>query len=115
MRSTCTALDPVQSRPIPARGWGVRRGERAIVWHHDHMKEVEYFNWMLPPDAWKKKPHPSTWKMTREDAAARGLTEPVLSSREVRMKGETPEEEAELQRRNMTDSWLKAPKGGEPV
>lgn len=75
------------------------------------MKEVEYFLWILPPDAWNKKPHRSRWKMTVEDAAARGLTERVEASREVRLKGETPEEEAEFQRRNLTDAWLKLPTG----
>ncbi|MDR7094164.1 hypothetical protein [Hydrogenophaga laconesensis] len=71
------------------------------------MKEVEYFYWMLPPDEWSKKPRQSRWKMSREDAAKRGLAEPVLSSREIRLKGETPEEEAEHQRKMHTDSWLK--------
>ena len=71
------------------------------------MKEVEYFNWMLPPDVWRKKPHPSRWKMTREEAAKQGLTEPILSSREIRLQGETPEEEADYQRRNATNAWQK--------
>lgn len=58
------------------------------------MKEVEFFNFMLPPDAWRKKPSPSRWKMTLEDAARKhpGAT-PILSSREVRELPETPEEE----------------------
>ncbi len=49
------------------------------------MKQVEFFLWMLPPDPWRKKPSPSRWKMSREDAAAKypGAT-PILSSREVR-------------------------------
>jgi hypothetical protein len=31
----------------------------------------------LPPPPWKPKgkPNPSTWRMTREEAAARGLTD----------------------------------------
>lgn len=75
------------------------------------MKEVEYFAFLLPPSIWSKKPYASTWKMTIEDAARRypGL-EPILSSREVRLEGnsditadspysrrsrrKTPEEEA---------------------
>lgn len=72
------------------------------------MKEVEYFNWMLPPDVWNKKPHKTRWKMTIEEATARGLTERVESSREVRMKGETPEEEEERLRRMHTNAWLKS-------
>lgn len=47
--------------------------------------EIEYFFFMLPPDAWRKRPSPSTWRMTREEAAKRypGAT-PILESREVR-------------------------------
>lgn len=57
------------------------------------MKSVEFFTFMLPPDAWRKRPSPSKWKMTVEDAAKNhpGAT-PILSSREVRSVPETPEE-----------------------
>jgi hypothetical protein len=74
------------------------------------MKEVEYFAFMLPPDIWRKKGGPSTWKMTIEDAAERYPgAQPIMSTREVRFSGEsqitadspyqrrasrTPEEEA---------------------
>lgn len=76
------------------------------------MKEVEYFNWWLPPDEWSKKPRKSTWKMTVEDAAARGLDRPVDGTREVRLAGETPEEEEEYRRKMSTGAWLKTgPKG----
>ena len=49
------------------------------------MKQVEFFNWLLPPDAWNKKPRLSSWKMSAEEAQARypGAT-PDLTSREVR-------------------------------
>lgn len=58
------------------------------------MRKVEFFNFLLPPDAWRKKPSPSRWKMTMQDAAKKhpGAT-PILSSREVREVPETPEEE----------------------
>lgn len=69
------------------------------------MKDVEYFFWMLPPDAWRKKPHPSRWKMSREEAAKRGLTEPVLSSREVRQIAETEEERVQMDRANSTAAF----------
>lgn len=72
------------------------------------MKEVEYFNWIMPPDVWRKKPYPSRWKMTIEEATARGLTERAESTREVRLKGETPEEEADLQRKMHTNAWQKS-------
>jgi hypothetical protein len=54
------------------------------------MKEVEYFNFMLPPNNWRKKPGPSTFKMTIEDAARRYPgAQPILSSREVRRGSES--------------------------
>lgn len=39
------------------------------------MSEVS--NYYLPPPPWKPKgkPYPSRWKMSREEAAARGLTD----------------------------------------
>ena len=49
------------------------------------MPDTEYYFFTLPPDAWRKKPGPSTFKMTREEAAERYPgAEPILSSREVR-------------------------------
>lgn len=69
------------------------------------MKEVEYFFWIMPPDAWRKKPYPSRWKMTREEAAQRGLTEPVLASREVRDIAETDEERDQMMRVNSTAAF----------
>jgi hypothetical protein len=74
------------------------------------MPDDEYFFFTLPPNNWRKKPGPSTFKMTIEDAAKRYPgAEPILSSREVRLGGDpitadspyckrlrpkTPEEEA---------------------
>jgi hypothetical protein len=76
--------------------------------------DTEYFFFTLPPNNWRKKPGPSTFKMTIADAAKRhpGAT-PILSSREVRTTGsgdstadspycrllrpKTPEEEAHHQ------------------
>lgn len=61
------------------------------------MKQVEFFFWWLPPDAWSKKPRRSSWKMTREEAAKRYPgAEPDLSSREVRECPETPQEIARV-------------------
>lgn len=52
------------------------------------MEEAEYFTFMLKPDIWRKKGGPSSYKMTREDAAKRHPgAEPILSSREVRQIG----------------------------
>lgn len=57
------------------------------------MKEVEHFTFMMPPSIWKKKPHPSSFKMTMEHAAkSHPGAVPILSSREVRRLPETPEE-----------------------
>jgi hypothetical protein len=57
------------------------------------MKEVEYFTFMLPPDIWRKKPHPSAFKMDMAYAARvyPGST-PILNTREVRSLPSTPEE-----------------------
>lgn len=57
------------------------------------MKAVEFYTFMLPPSPWSKKPYPSRWKMTIEQAAARhpGAT-PILASKEVHMCPETPED-----------------------
>jgi hypothetical protein len=57
------------------------------------MKQTEFFTFILPPNAWSKRPYRSRWKMTREDAAKRYPgAEPDLLSREVRDCPETPEE-----------------------
>lgn len=57
------------------------------------MKEVEYFTFMLPPDIWRKKSHPSSFKLTMEQAARRhpGAT-PILSTREVQTLPDTEDE-----------------------
>lgn len=55
------------------------------------MEEVEYFNFLVPPTIWCKRPHPSSHKMTIEEAAERYPgAPPILSSREVRMYGGEP-------------------------
>jgi hypothetical protein len=46
--------------------------------------EIELFRFWMPPDQWRKTRRLSRWPMTREEAAARGLTEPDLTTREVR-------------------------------
>jgi hypothetical protein len=57
------------------------------------MKNVEFFTFMLPADIWRKKPHPSSFKMTIERTAEHYPgAEPILSSREVRPVPETEEE-----------------------
>ena len=49
------------------------------------MEEAEFYSFMLPPDPWRKKPSPSTFKMTMAEAAKRYPgAQPILSSREVR-------------------------------
>lgn len=57
------------------------------------MKDVEVFTWLLPPDIWRKRPHPSTYKMDRETAEDRypGAT-PIMITREVRTLPSTEEE-----------------------
>lgn len=63
------------------------------------MKEVEYFTFMLPPDIWRKKGGPSSYKMTMNQAAKRypGAT-PIISTREVVQEPETEQEDAERRR-----------------
>ncbi len=53
------------------------------------MHTVDLFLRMLPPDNWRRKAGPSTYKMTAEEALKRypGAT-PILSSREVREVGD---------------------------
>ena len=49
------------------------------------MPQTEHFNFMLPPNAWKKRPHRSTFQMTLKEAAERYPgAEPILSSKTVR-------------------------------
>lgn len=49
------------------------------------MPETEHYTFMLPPSAWRKKPHPSSFKMTLAQAAEKYPgAEPILSTREVR-------------------------------
>ncbi len=56
------------------------------------MKKVDFYTWMLPPDPWRRKPSPSTYKMDRETAEKRypGAT-PILTTLEVRNCPETAE------------------------
>lgn len=66
------------------------------------MKEVEYHHWYLPNKNPRGKPYLSRWKMSAEDAAARGAIRPEPSSREVRMHAETDAEREE--QRRLTDT-----------
>lgn len=52
------------------------------------MEDEAKYTFMLPPDIWRKKSGPSSYKMTLAEAAKRypGAT-PILSSREVRRSG----------------------------
>ncbi|RYG56722.1 MAG: hypothetical protein EON56_03665 [Alphaproteobacteria bacterium] len=46
---------------------------------------TEHFNFMLPPNAWNKRPYRSTFQMTIKEAAERYPgAEPILSSKTVR-------------------------------
>lgn len=57
------------------------------------MREVEYFTFMLPPDIWRKKGGPSSYKMSIEEAAQRYPgAQPILSSREVKRLPATEDE-----------------------
>ncbi|AMM22977.1 hypothetical protein [Variovorax sp. PAMC 28711] len=53
------------------------------------MPEAEYFTFTLPRDPWRKKPGPSPFKMTREEAQHRypGAVA-IESTREVRQIGD---------------------------
>lgn len=63
------------------------------------MKDVEYFTFMMPPSIWRKKPHPSSFKMSIEEAAQRSPeATPIMSTREVRQHPETAAEWAERQK-----------------
>lgn len=76
--------------------------EVADTVHSSSMKEVEFFRWMLPPDAWRKKPGPSSYKMSREEAQKRHPgAEPILSTRELRSCPET-----------LAESFMDEAKGG---
>jgi hypothetical protein len=46
--------------------------------------EIELFRWWMPDPTRRAGKRLSSWKMTRDDAAARGLTELDPTSREVR-------------------------------
>jgi hypothetical protein len=48
--------------------------------------EIELFRWWKKPDQWKKTRRLSV-PLTREEAARQGLTEPDLTTREVRKTG----------------------------
>lgn len=49
------------------------------------MPEQEYFTWLLPPDPWRKKPKPSPFKLTREEAEKRHPGATIIEgTREVR-------------------------------
>lgn len=55
------------------------------------MSQTPYYFFMLPPDPWRKRPSPSTWRMTIAEAAKRHPgAEPILSSVEWREDGVTP-------------------------
>jgi hypothetical protein len=57
------------------------------------VKQVEFFRFWLPPNAWNKKPYLSTYRMTVEEAAQRFPgAKPDPLTREVRNCPETPEE-----------------------
>ena len=60
------------------------------------MKTVEVFRWYLPPRAGagpRAKPYLSRWKMTAEEAAARGALRPEPATRELRDVPETAQEQ----------------------
>ena len=66
------------------------------------MKEVEFFRWWLPPNAWHKQRHLSGWTMDRAYAEKTYPgAEPELSTREVRM---CPEDNAEALRTQLNGS-----------
>jgi hypothetical protein len=56
------------------------------------MKQVEFYNWILPPDRLNKKPRKTRRKITAEDAARYPGAVPDLTTREVRELPETPSE-----------------------
>jgi len=69
------------------------------------MQPVEFFRWWLPPDAWHRKRHLSSWRMSRAEAQKRYPgAEPDLSSREVR---ECPEDAGEALRTSATAPYTK--------
>ena len=52
------------------------------------MPQTEHYHFILPPSAWKKKPHRSTFQMTIKEAAERYPgAQPILSTRTVREGG----------------------------
>lgn len=58
------------------------------------MKEVEYFNFWMPPKTKRSKPWLTRYKMTMEEAKERfgPDVQPEPMTREVRLHHETPEE-----------------------
>jgi hypothetical protein len=53
------------------------------------MRRVEYALWYLPPRSPRAKPYKSAWKMTAEEAAAKGAVGQVPGSVEIRLLPET--------------------------
>jgi hypothetical protein len=86
----------------------------SVILYITTVKDTPFYFFMLPPDGWSSKPRKSRWRMTIEHAAKSypGAT-PIMDTDEIRTLCETPEEQAEFDRRNMTNSWLKTP-GGTP-
>jgi hypothetical protein len=61
------------------------------------MRPVEVARYYLPNRVAGRKPYPSSWKMTAAEAAARGYTEQVPGTAEVRQVPETEEERQRAQ------------------
>ena len=65
------------------------------------MRAVEFACYYLPPAAGsrRRKPYPSSWKMTTEEAAAQGLCpqDKVVGTAEVRDMPETDDERQRVQ------------------
>ncbi|GAB3763444.1 hypothetical protein GCM10028796_16940 [Ramlibacter monticola] len=59
------------------------------------MRRITFARYYLPPGPGRRKPYPSTWKMSPEEAAERGATEIVQGSEEVR---DVPESDEEIRR-----------------
>ncbi|AMM23151.1 hypothetical protein [Variovorax sp. PAMC 28711] len=54
------------------------------------MPTDDFYTFTLPPNAWSKKPYPSTFKMTMDEAARRFPgAQPIQGSREVRTRATT--------------------------
>lgn len=74
------------------------------------MKERELFKWWLPPRWGKGKPYLSSWRMSQEEAQARGAIRPEPSTRLTVPVPQTPEEDAELKAQTDTSLFLRRPK-----